>query len=143
VILPDANLLIGGFRKDSPHYRVCRPWLDQLIRSGVNFGIATVTLASVVRITTNRCAFADANTPAEALAYCDSLLSQDSCVRIEPGERHWPIFKKLCLSINVSSKLVTDAWLAALAIEQGCTFVTMDKDFALFPGLRWTFPVIA
>jgi hypothetical protein len=33
--------------------------------------------------------------------------------------------------------LVTDAYLAVLAIEHGCELITTDSDFARFPGLRW------
>ncbi|MEV4174431.1 PIN domain-containing protein [Nonomuraea sp. NPDC049709] len=34
-----------------------------------------------------------------------------------------------------------DAYLAALAIEHGCEFVTCDKDFARFQGLRRRSPL--
>ena len=37
--------------------------------------------------------------------------------------------------------MVTDAYLAALAIEHGCEFVTTDSDFARFEGLRWRHPL--
>ncbi|MGH9897050.1 MAG: PIN domain-containing protein [bacterium] len=54
---------------------------------------------------------------------------------IEPSRRHWDIFVGLCTSIQ--GPLVTDAYLAALAIEHGCELVTTDSDFARFRGLRW------
>ena len=33
--------------------------------------------------------------------------------------------------------------IAALAIEWGCEWVTMDRDFARFPGLKWSVPKLA
>jgi len=39
-----------------------------------------------------------------------------------------------------TGNLVQDAWLAALAIESGCEWVTTDRDYARFPGLRWREP---
>ena len=56
---------------------------------------------------------------------------------LEPGRHHWEIFKELVHAANARSKLVTDAWFAALAIEHGCTWVTLDKDFSRFKGLKW------
>ena len=34
-----------------------------------------------------------------------------------------------------------DAFLAALAIERGCEWITTDRDFARFRGLRWRHPL--
>ncbi len=39
------------------------------------------------------------------------------------------------------AKLMPDAYLAALSIEHGCEFITTDKDFQGFPGLRWRNPL--
>ena len=59
---------------------------------------------------------------------------------VEPGSRHWAIFKRLCVEVELRGPVVTDAWYAALAIEHGCTFITFDRDFASFPGLAWREP---
>lgn len=37
--------------------------------------------------------------------------------------------------------LIPDAFLAALAIESGSEWITTDRDFARFPGLRWRHPL--
>ncbi|MFP5346623.1 MAG: PIN domain-containing protein [Actinomycetes bacterium] len=57
-----------------------------------------------------------------------------------PRPRHWQIFSELCATAGTRGNLIPDAFLAALAIEQGATWVTLDRDFARFPGLRWTLP---
>jgi hypothetical protein len=55
-------------------------------------------------------------------------------------ERHWEIFRRLCVDTDTRGRRVTDAWYAALAIEWGCEWVTLDRDYARFPGLRWRAP---
>ncbi len=60
---------------------------------------------------------------------------------ISPGTRFWDIFSRLCRDANARAKLVPDAYLAALAIEHGCEFITAGKDFRRFPGLRLRHPL--
>src|ERR1700755_878024 len=59
---------------------------------------------------------------------------------VEPGEKHWDIFKRLCIESDTRGSRVTDAWFAALAIEWGCEWITLDRDYARFPGLKWQLP---
>ncbi|MFZ2066392.1 MAG: PIN domain-containing protein [Xanthobacteraceae bacterium] len=68
------------------------------------------------------------------------LLGQPNCQIIEPADRHWDIFRRLCIDTNTRGSTVSDAWYAALAIESGCEWITLDHDFARFPGLRWRLP---
>jgi len=46
---------------------------------------------------------------------------------------------RLCRAASATGKLVADAQHAALAMSEGCTWVTRDGDFARFEphGLRW------
>jgi uncharacterized protein len=60
---------------------------------------------------------------------------------IQPGPRHWDIFIRLCREANATGNLVQDAWLAALAIEWGCEWITADRGFNRFNGLRWRSPI--
>jgi toxin-antitoxin system PIN domain toxin len=96
-----------------------------------------LVLAAVVRITTNPRAYRMPSTLDEAFSFCEYLREQPNCQIVEPGERHWGIFKRLCTDTDTRGSRVTDAWFAALAIEWGCEWITLDRDFARFPGLRW------
>ncbi len=58
-----------------------------------------------------------------------------------PGPRHWEIFVRLCRAVRVKGNLVQDAYLAALAIESGSEWITTDRDYSRFPGLRWRHPL--
>ena len=44
-------------------------------------------------------------------------------------------------AVSVKGSLVADAYLAALAMEHRAEWVTTDRDFARFPGLRWRHPL--
>ena len=140
MILPDVNILIYAFRTDVAEHRVCNPWLTNVVASDGRFGISPLALSALVRITTGRTYGAVPSTLEEAFEFCDYLTAQPNCQIVEPGERHWGIFQRLCRETHTRGPRVTDAWFAALAIEWGCEWVTMDRDFARFPGLKWSVP---
>jgi uncharacterized protein len=143
MILPDVNVLIYALRPELPQHQLCRGWLTDVVNGSAAFGISRLVLSSVVRVTTNHRAFEKPEPLTEAFGYCNWLASQPNAVLIEPGDRHWQIFQNLCLDTNTRGARVTDAWLAALAIESGSTWVTFDRDFARFPDLKWSVPGVA
>jgi toxin-antitoxin system PIN domain toxin len=140
MILPDVNVLIYAFRKDVPQHAACRAWLVDLVTNDTRFGLSPLALAAVIRITTNPRAYRTPSTVEEAFSFCENLLGQPHCAVVEPGERHWQIFKRLCIETDTRGARVTDAWFAALAIEWGCEWITLDRDYARFPGLKWQVP---
>jgi uncharacterized protein len=137
MILPDVNVLVYAFRTDVPEHAISRAWLLSTVSGHARFGVSPLALNAVVRITTDPRIFRSPSTSEEAFAFCDFLLAQPNCEVVEPGERHWIIFKALCLETKTRGRRVTDAWFAALAIEWGCQWVSFDRDFARFPGLSW------
>jgi hypothetical protein len=75
-----------------------------------------------------------------ALGFAEALRGHSNCVHVAPGERHWNIFIGLCRDAGVKGNLVPDAYLAALAIESGSEWMTSDRGYSRFPGLRWRDP---
>ena len=140
MILADVNVLVNAFRDDAVFHGTCKAWLHDVVAGDERFGLSRLALGAVVRIVTNRRAFDPPNSVEQAFAFCDNLLGQPHSEIVEPGERHWEIFRRLCAEGRASGPLVTDAWYAALAIEHGCTWITLDRDFARFPGLDWREP---
>ena len=138
MILPDVNPLVYALRPDDPKHSVSRAWLESVIRGDTTFALSKLTLGAVVRIATNRRSYPIASSLDDAFGFCDDLLNQPHCRLIEPGERHWEIFRRLCTETNTRGGDTTDAWYAALAIEWGCEWVTFDRDFLKFSGLRCT-----
>lgn len=141
MLLPDVNVLINAFRTDAIHHKICRGWLDRAVMAEARFGISPLALAAVVRVTTNTRSYKTASSLDDAFGFGEDLLTQPHCQIVEPGLRHWDILQRLCRQTNTRGAMVTDAWYAALAIEWNCEWVTMDRDFARFPGLKWTAPV--
>jgi toxin-antitoxin system PIN domain toxin len=138
VILPDVNVLVYALRADAPHHRVARAWLGGVVAGDAKFALSTLTLSAVVRIVTNRRSYPFASSLDEAFGFSGDLLGQPHCQIIEPGERHWEIFRRLCIQSGTRGPDVTDTWYAALAIEWGCDFVTFERDFLKYPGLNCT-----
>lgn len=96
MVLLDVNVLIYAFRRDLPQHPVCRAWIDEVIRSDARFSLSPLTFAAVVRITTNPRIFIVPSGIEEAFGFCDDLLGQPHRRVVEPGERHWSIFQRLC-----------------------------------------------
>src|SRR5215203_4418837 len=97
-----------------------RVWLEAIIRGDATFALSKMTLSAVVRIATNRRFYPAASTLEDAFGFCDDLMTQPHCQLIEPGERHWDIFRRLCVETGTRGGETTDAWFAALAIELVC-----------------------
>jgi len=137
VILPDVNVLIYAFRQDIPQHEVCRPWLERIVLGDSRFGISPLALSALIRITTSPRFTANPSSLEEAFGFCQDLLAQPHCQIVEPGQRHWEILRRLCIETGTRGRRITDAWYAALAIESGCEWITFDRDYARFPGLKW------
>ena len=138
--LPDVNVLINAFRADAPAHRRYQSWLEQLLSGDQRFALSELVLSAVVRILTDRRIYAQPETSEAAFGYAEFLKNQPLGIVVQPGPRHWQIFSRLCKEGDVRGGMVSDAYHAALAIEHGCEWITADKHFARFPGLRWRHP---
>ena len=138
--LPDVNILVEAFRRDAPRHDLCRRWLDDAFDGRRPFAMSRLVLSAVVRVTTRR-GFYDAPSDLdEAFGFCSDIVDHPNCRIVEPGDDHWRIFERLCVDTNTRGPMITDAWFAALAMEHGCTWITLDRDFARFPKLKWRMP---
>jgi uncharacterized protein len=140
MILPDVNILVYAFREDAEDHGTFRSWLEGVVNSSDAYGIADLVLGGFLRIVTNPRAFNLPTPMAEALTFVERLRNAPNCILVAPGNRHWEIFRAICESSGVRGNLVPDAYFAALAIESGSEWVTLDGDFARFRGLRWRRP---
>jgi hypothetical protein len=140
MVLPDVNVLVYAHREDTAHHAECRAWAEQVINGDEAFGLSDLVLSGFVRVATHPKVFAKPSPLGDALEFCEQLRSRPNCVPVAPGRRHWDIFRALCAEARAKGNLVPDAFLAALAIEAGCQWVTTDRDFSRFKGLRWRHP---
>jgi len=140
VILPDVNVLLYAFRSDSADHARYRGWLDEVVNGDEAYGMSPQVLSSVIRIATHPRIYTTPSRLEEALSFARVLMEQPTCTVLQPGSRHFPLFEGLCRRAVATGNLVQDAWLAALALEHGCEWISTDGDYARFPGLRWRRP---
>jgi toxin-antitoxin system PIN domain toxin len=142
MVVPDVNILLYAFREELPEYPRARRWLTDALANEEPIGLPDVVASGFIRIATHPRTYTPPTPVDRALDFIEALLSHTSCIRIEPGPRHWTIFSDLCRSLQLQGVLIPDAYLAAIAIETGSEFITRDRDFARFPGLRYRNPLI-
>ena len=140
MILTDVNILIYAFRTDAADHRRYKEWLESVVSGPETYAVAPQVLSSFVRIVTHPRIFVHPSRLEDALEFAKILLEQSCAVLALPQENHWAIFEKLCRESAAAGNLVQDAWFAALAIESGCEWITVDRDYSRFPGLRWRAP---
>jgi uncharacterized protein len=136
-----VNVLVYAQRGGSEEYERIGEWLEQVANGSSSFGASTLVLSGMVRIVTHPRVFERPTPVEQALEFVHSLLARPNCVPVSPGARHWDIFTRLCVAMGATGNEVPDAYLAALAIESGCEWVSTDRGFARFEGLRWRHPL--
>jgi uncharacterized protein len=140
VILFDVNVLLNAHRAEQSDHELARDLLQRTVTDAHPFAISELILSSFLRIATHPRAL-DPPTPLdEALAFCEGLRTRPNARIIAPGPRHWRLFVELCQRFDAAGNLAADAYLAALAIECGCEWISFDRDFARFPDLNWRSP---
>lgn len=140
MILLDVNVVLAAHRDDHPHHDVARACLEATVGGDEPFAVPDEVWAAFVRIATNRRIFGVPTPLADAFAFVHAVQAQEMYASLAAGVRRMAVFERLCADSEASGDLAADAYLAALAIERGCTLVSFDRDFARFDGLRWLRP---
>lgn len=141
MLLPDVNVLVYAFRPDAPDHEQYRAWLDALVNGDSTYACSDLVLSGFVRVVTHPRIYRAPSALSEAVTFAGVVRAQSTCRPVCPGAQHWPIFTRLCRQAGAKGNLVPDAYLAALAIESGCEWVSTDRDYARFSGLRWRHPL--
>ena len=140
-MLVDANILLYAEDATSSNHEAARLWWDEQLSGTDSICLSWSVLTAFIRIGTNRRIFTNPLTLAEAAERVQSWLDQPCTRIIIPTERHWIVFRELLEKGQAAANLVSDAHLAALAVEYGCVLYTTDSDFSRFPGLKWRNPL--
>lgn len=142
MLLSDVNILVNAFRTEAPHHVVCHKLLEEQVNGESAYAVSDFVINGFIRVLSITAIHCDPPpTMRQILAFAEQVRNQRHAIVVTPGERHWEIFTRLCKQTDARRKLIPDAYLAALAIEHGCEFVTCDTDFARFEGLRWRSPL--
>lgn len=140
MLLCDVNVLVYAHRADTADHGRYRDWLEHALATEPAFGVSELVLSGFVRIVTHPRIFQDPSPIESALSFAATLRDHPIAIAVFPGLQHWEIFARLCGAAGAKGNLVADAYLAALAIESGTEWVTTDRDYARFPGLRCRHP---
>lgn len=141
MILVDANILLYAEDRRSARHVTAREWWDAQLSGTSPVCLCWTVLGAFIRIGTNPRVFEHPLSLDQALSRIQSWLDQPCARLVQPTDRHWTVFQKLLREGQAVANLVTDAHLAALAVEHGCELISTDSDFSRFPGVRWRNPL--
>ncbi len=136
----DANVPLYVVNSASEHHRPSRRWLDTELSGADTVGLAWVSLLAFVRLTTKVGLFPAPLTPEEATQQVNAWLSAPGAVLANPTPRHAAMIAGLLAGVGTGGNLVSDAHLAALAIEHRGAIVSYDNNFGRFDGITWLTP---
>lgn len=139
-MIVDANVLLYAVDEQAPFHDIARAWMDDALNDVERVGLPWASLMAFQRIITHPRATLHPLTPSAAWGYVTDWLDADQTWVPTPGVRHRDILGRLLTAGDLRGNLVTDAHLAALALEHGTAICSFDSDFARFDGLRWIKP---
>ena len=141
MILVDANILLYAEDSLSPRHQEARTWWDGRLSGSAPVCLCWTVLCAFIRIGTNPRVFEHPLSLEEALARVQTWLDQPCTRVVRPTDQHWRLFQQMLSDGQAVANLVSDAHLAALAIEHGCELASTDNDFSRFPKLKWRNPL--
>ena len=143
MIVVDVNLLLYAVNTESPEHPVASKWVSGAFSSEEIVALPWITLWGFLRVATNPRVWRHPKTSAEAFIHVREWLGLTNVVALEPGAHYAGVFERILTEHRITGPRVTDAALAALAIENGATLASTDRDFARFRELRWINPLDA
>lgn len=139
----DVNILVYAHREDAENHDKYQCWLESVINDNSDYGYSELVLSGFLRIVTHPKVFETPSPMEKALLFINQIKDQQNAIKIAPKERHWLIFEDLMRTTNAKGNFIPDAYHAALAIESGCEWITTDKGFKKFKGLKTKHPLIS
>lgn len=141
-MIVDANILLYARNAADPQHDAARRWLEHALNGDTRVGLPWWSLMAFLRIATSPRIFPDPLTPGAAWQQIEEWLDAPAAWVPEPSARYRDILGRLVIDHRVQGPLVTDAQLAALAIDHGVVLVSTDADFARFGSdVRWLDPI--
>ena len=140
-MIVDTNVLLYAVDTGSPFHEPSRQWLEDAINGESRVGLPWVSLNAFLRISTHPRASADPLSAAEAWEFVWEWLEAEATWIPEPTFRHADVYRRLTIDGQLNGNLMTDAHVAALAIEHGVAVCSADSDFARFADVRWINPL--
>ena len=141
MIVPDINLLVYAHNDGSLYHDSARRWWEDLVNGSERVGVPWTVSAGFVRLMTHPSVLVNPVSPGQAVDYVSEWFRFPHVMTIDPGSDHLVHFRRNLVAVGVGANLVTDAHIAALAMEYQAEVHSNDTDFSRFPGLRWRVPL--
>ena len=141
MIILDVNVLLYAYNLRAPQHPKTADWLSNVFARAELIGLPWATLWGFIRIATNPRLSPNPGSPEQVFDIVRKLLANPAVHVVNPGPRHAEILTQLVLKYRAAGPLVSDAVLAALAIENGAFLASCDQGFSRFAGLRWINPL--
>ena len=141
MIIPDVNLLVYAYNSDALHHQQAKTWWEQSVCGLQPVAIPWIVALGFLRIMTSRSVLPQPMDVGTALGHVTSWLDQPTVLLLQPGPRHLRLLTSFGEAGVLTAALMTDAHIAALAIENQATVHSNDSDFSRFPGLHWINPL--
>ena len=137
----DVNILLFVANVDAPEHMSAQKWLRGLFAGSDSIGLAWVTIWAFLRISTHPRAFLRPLAAEDAFITLREWLMIPNVKIVEPGPRHLEFLEMVVRENGAIGSLVTDAALAALALEHEAVIASTDRDFGRFREIRWVNPL--
>lgn len=141
MIVPDLNLLIYAYNADARYHGPARQWWEEAVNSSVPVGLPPLVVSGFIRLMTHPRILEHPMSTDEALDAVEDWFAFPHVTQLNPGSRHFEILRGLLAESGVGGNLVTDAHIAAVAMENNAELFSNDTDFGRFSGLKWTNPL--
>ena len=139
MIVPDANVLIYAMNADAPEHERAWEWWQRAQSGHERIGLAWSVAVTYVRLMTNPRIMPSPLPIPEAISDVRRWLASPLVDVLTPGAEHLHVMERLLAGRG--GELISDAHLAALAMENGGTVYSADSDFARFADVRWVDPL--
>jgi toxin-antitoxin system PIN domain toxin len=136
-MLIDASVLLYAADSASPRHERVASWLEGVLNGPRRVGFAWPSITAFLRIVTHPRALDRPLTAEQAWIYVEEWLTCDNAWIPQPTASHAAVLGGLITSADLRGNLISDAHLAALAIEHGLQVCSADTDFARFSQVSW------
>lgn len=136
----DANILLYAYDRSSVSHTRVIEWLETQFQAREAIGLPWISLWAFLRIATNPRINQSPLSLKEAFAVIHEIQQMPRAVIVQPGSQHAEILERLAIEAQANGSRITDAVLAAIAIEHGAKLASTDRDFSRFQGLKWINP---
>lgn len=141
MIVPDANLLLYAYNDGAPLHVPARRWWEGMLNGSERVGVPWIVVAAFVRLMTRPPLLEHPYSPEQAINAVEEWFDLPHVTPVNPGPEHLTLMRRALAAAGVGGDLVTDAHIAALAMEYQAEVHSNDADFSRFPGLRWRNPL--